>query len=178
VRVIGKESDTRREIAGGGQIPPGPNDGETARSLARIGVESGIDVKHRRNQRFNPQAARDEHVVAHAGFLRLDHPGGDRSSVLRPPGRSDRESGGRAGAGVPGHDHGRNMDPIFSPLEVIAIVMAIYLTRILTYDVESSWLEGLMLIGVYILLGNGFAISPQYRAAGSFGSIAGRVAKR
>jgi amino acid transporter len=35
IRVIGKESDTRREIAGGSQIPPAPDDdGETARSLA------------------------------------------------------------------------------------------------------------------------------------------------
>jgi Ca2+:H+ antiporter len=55
---------------------------------------------------------------------------------------------------------GRNMDLIFSPLELIAIVMAIYLTRILTYDGESNWLEGLMLIGVYILFGIGFLYHP------------------
>jgi amino acid transporter len=41
VRVIGKELDTRREIAGGGQIPPGPDDGETARSLAGSGAKVG-----------------------------------------------------------------------------------------------------------------------------------------
>ena len=55
---------------------------------------------------------------------------------------------------------GQNMDLIFSPLELIAIVMAIYLTRNLTYDGESSWLEGLMLIGVYILFGIGFLYHP------------------
>jgi Ca2+:H+ antiporter len=55
---------------------------------------------------------------------------------------------------------GQNMDLIFSPLELIAIVMAIYLTRILTYDGESNWLEGLMLIGVYILFGIGFLYHP------------------
>jgi Ca2+:H+ antiporter len=55
---------------------------------------------------------------------------------------------------------GQNMDLIFSPLELIAIVMAIYLTRILTYEGESSWLEGLMLIGVYILFGIGFLYHP------------------
>ena len=55
---------------------------------------------------------------------------------------------------------GQNMDLVFSPLELIAIVMAIYLTRNLTYDGESSWLEGLMLIGVYFLFGIAFLHHP------------------
>jgi Ca2+:H+ antiporter len=55
---------------------------------------------------------------------------------------------------------GHNMDLVFSPLELIAIVMAIYLTRNLTYDGESSWLEGLMLIGVYVLFGIAFLHHP------------------
>ena len=55
---------------------------------------------------------------------------------------------------------GQNMDLIFSPLELIAIVMAIYLTRNLTYDGESSWLEGLMLIAVYVLFGIGSCTTP------------------
>ena len=55
---------------------------------------------------------------------------------------------------------GQNMNLIFSPLELIAIVMAIYLTRNLTYDGESTWLEGFMLIGVYILFGIGFLYHP------------------
>ena len=43
VRVIGKDFDTRRDIAGGSQIPPSPSDddGETARSLAESGSELG-----------------------------------------------------------------------------------------------------------------------------------------
>ncbi len=55
---------------------------------------------------------------------------------------------------------GQNMDLIFSPLELIAIVMAIYLTRNLTYDGESSWLEGLMFLFVYILFGIAFLHHP------------------
>jgi Ca2+:H+ antiporter len=55
---------------------------------------------------------------------------------------------------------GKDMNLIFSPLELIAIVMAIYLARTLTYDGESSWLEGLMLIGVYVLFGIGFMYHP------------------
>ena len=56
---------------------------------------------------------------------------------------------------------GQNMDLIFSPLELIAVVMAIYLTRNLTYDGESSWLEGLMLIAVYLMFGFGFYYHPR-----------------
>lgn len=56
---------------------------------------------------------------------------------------------------------GQNMDLIFSPLELTAIVMAIYLTRNLTYDGESSWLEGLMLIAVYVMFGIGFFHHPR-----------------
>jgi Ca2+:H+ antiporter len=55
---------------------------------------------------------------------------------------------------------GQNMDLIFSPLELISIVMAIYLTRNLTDDGESSWLEGVMLIAVYLLFGIGFLYHP------------------
>ena len=55
---------------------------------------------------------------------------------------------------------GQNMDLVFSPLELIAIVMATYLTRNLTYDGESSWLEGLMLIGVYVMFGIAFLHHP------------------
>jgi Ca2+:H+ antiporter len=55
---------------------------------------------------------------------------------------------------------GQKMDLIFSPLELIAIVMAIHLTRTLTYDGESTWLEGLMLIAVYVMFGIGFFYHP------------------
>ncbi len=56
---------------------------------------------------------------------------------------------------------GQNMDLIFSPLELIAIVMAIYFTRNLTYDGESTWLEGLMLVAVYAMFGFGFYYHPR-----------------
>jgi Ca2+:H+ antiporter len=55
---------------------------------------------------------------------------------------------------------GKDMNLVFSPLELIAIVMAVYIARNLMYDGESSWLEGLMLIGVYVLFGIGFLNQP------------------
>src|SRR5262249_51751392 len=51
---------------------------------------------------------------------------------------------------------GQDMNLVFAPLELIAIVIATYLTRMLTYDGESSWLEGVFLMAVYVLLGIGF----------------------
>lgn len=56
---------------------------------------------------------------------------------------------------------GQDMNLVFSPLELIAIVMAIYLTRMLTYDGESSWLEGVFLLAVYVLFGIGFYHHPK-----------------
>src|SRR6185436_20090486 len=55
---------------------------------------------------------------------------------------------------------GQPMDLIFSPLELIAIVMAVYVTRNLIYDGESSWLEGLILMAVYVMFGVGFFHHP------------------
>ncbi len=55
---------------------------------------------------------------------------------------------------------GRDMDLIFTPLELIAIVLAVYVTRNLIYDGESSWLEGLILVAVYFLFGIAFLHHP------------------
>ena len=59
-----------------------------------------------------------------------------------------------------GYIMGRDMDLIFSPLELIAIVLAVYVTRNLIYDGESSWLEGLILVAVYFLFGIAFLHHP------------------
>ncbi len=41
IRVIGRDSDASRDIAGGSRIPPCPEDGDTARSLAESGSPAG-----------------------------------------------------------------------------------------------------------------------------------------
>ncbi len=55
---------------------------------------------------------------------------------------------------------GRDMDLIFTPLELIAVVMAVVVTRNLISDGESSWLEGVILVGVYVLFGIAFLHHP------------------
>jgi Ca2+:H+ antiporter len=55
---------------------------------------------------------------------------------------------------------GQNMDLVFSRFELIAIVAAVLVTRTLTIDGTSNWLEGLMLVAVYLMLGVGFFYVP------------------
>jgi Ca2+:H+ antiporter len=52
------------------------------------------------------------------------------------------------------------MDLLFSGFEVASIALAVYITRNLTIDGESNWLEGLMLLAVYLMLGFGFFFLP------------------
>lgn len=52
------------------------------------------------------------------------------------------------------------MDLLFSGFELTAIALSVYITRNLTVDGESNWLEGLMLLAVYAMLGVGFFFLP------------------
>ncbi len=51
---------------------------------------------------------------------------------------------------------GTPMDLHFSRFEVIAIALAVFVGRQLTVDGESTWLEGILLVAVYAMLGVGF----------------------
>ena len=51
---------------------------------------------------------------------------------------------------------GRPMDLLFSRFEVVAIAIAVMVGINVTSDGESNWLEGVLLIGVYSMLGIGF----------------------
>ena len=48
------------------------------------------------------------------------------------------------------------MDLLFTRMELVALIVAIFITRNMTIDGESDWLEGVMLIAVYVMLGIGF----------------------
>ena len=51
---------------------------------------------------------------------------------------------------------GQDMNLLFTRFEMWAVVLAVFITRTLIYDGESSWLEGLMLIAIYLMLAIGF----------------------
>jgi Ca2+:H+ antiporter len=54
----------------------------------------------------------------------------------------------------------RDMNLLVSPYEMWAIIMAVYVARNLIYDGSSNWLEGLVLIALYFMLGIGFFYLP------------------
>lgn len=61
----------------------------------------------------------------------------------------------------------RPMDLVFTPAEVIAVILAVFITSQVASDGESNWFEGLMLVAVYILLGLSFYFLPEVAGAGS-----------
>jgi Ca2+:H+ antiporter len=65
-----------------------------------------------------------------------------------------------------GYFLGQDMNLLFTPYEMWAVVLAVFITRTLIYDGESTWLEGLMLIAIYFMLGIGFFHLPAHVAGG------------
>jgi Ca2+:H+ antiporter len=55
---------------------------------------------------------------------------------------------------------GHDMNLLFSRFELVAIGVAVAVARSLLYDGRSSWIEGLMLLAVYVMLGIGFYYLP------------------
>ena len=55
---------------------------------------------------------------------------------------------------------GLNMNLTFSPFELIGIILAVMISRHLLTDNRTTWLEGVMLIVVYSMLGVGFYYAP------------------
>lgn len=48
------------------------------------------------------------------------------------------------------------MDFIFNPFEVIAVAVATVVVTVLTLDGRSNWLEGVQLVGAYLIMGVSF----------------------
>jgi Ca2+:H+ antiporter len=55
---------------------------------------------------------------------------------------------------------GHPLDLVFTPLELISLGAAVVVTAFIALDGESNWLEGAMLIGVYIIAALAFFFSP------------------
>ncbi len=51
---------------------------------------------------------------------------------------------------------GQPMDLVFAPLEVAAVGAAVAISALIAYDGESNWLEGALLILVYVILAVSF----------------------
>jgi Ca2+:H+ antiporter len=61
---------------------------------------------------------------------------------------------------------GQDMNLLFNRYEMWAVILAVFITRTLIYDGESTWLEGLMLLAIYLMLGIAFFhLSPEAASA-------------
>ena len=60
---------------------------------------------------------------------------------------------------------GQPMNLVFTPVEILAIVLAVHVARNITTDGQSNWLKGIMLLAAYFALAVGFYLLPAPRAA-------------
>ena len=52
------------------------------------------------------------------------------------------------------------MNLIFTPLEVVAVVVSVMVVALIAQDGESNWMEGVLLLAVYTILGLTFYFLP------------------
>jgi Ca2+:H+ antiporter len=59
-----------------------------------------------------------------------------------------------------GAHHAQHLDLIFSPMEVIAVMITVMIVIVLAINGESNWLEGALLLALYAILGIAFFYIP------------------
>jgi Ca2+:H+ antiporter len=57
---------------------------------------------------------------------------------------------------------GRPLDLVFSPMEVVAVVATVGIVIVLCMNGESNWFEGVLLLGLYAILGIAFFYIPAH----------------
>lgn len=55
---------------------------------------------------------------------------------------------------------GKPLDLIFTPFEVAAVTISVFAVNFVAVDGESHWMEGVLLVGVYLILGIAFYFLP------------------
>jgi Ca2+:H+ antiporter len=55
---------------------------------------------------------------------------------------------------------GEPMSLVFNPFEIAAIVLSVATVALVGNDGESNWLEGLQLLGLYVILAAAFYVIP------------------
>lgn len=65
-----------------------------------------------------------------------------------------------------GHPH--PLDLHFTPLEVVAVLLSVFVVSLVSNDGEANWLEGAMLLALYLILALAF-----YNLPASAGKVAG-----
>jgi len=55
---------------------------------------------------------------------------------------------------------GRPLDLLFTTFELAAVALSVGILNLITIDGESNWMEGVLLLGVYAILGLAFYTMP------------------
>ena len=55
---------------------------------------------------------------------------------------------------------GTPLDLVFTPFEVAAVTISVLIVGFVAMDGESHWMEGVMLVGVYLMLAIAFFFLP------------------
>jgi Ca2+:H+ antiporter len=53
------------------------------------------------------------------------------------------------------------MDLLFSTMEIVSVILAVLIARMVAEDGESNWLEGVMLLMIYLILSMAFFVLPE-----------------
>ena len=64
-----------------------------------------------------------------------------------------------------GMQHAHHLDLLFTPMEVVAVLLAVLITATLGLDGETNWFEGVLLLALYAVLGIAFFFVPKGVAA-------------
>ena len=59
-----------------------------------------------------------------------------------------------------GMPHAQHLDLLFSPMEVVAVLLAVLIISFLGLDGETNWFEGVLLLALYAVLGIAFFYIP------------------
>ena len=71
-------------------------------------------------------------------------------------------------SGVMAHFHmgqAQTLDLVFSPMEVVAVVLCVAIVVVLNMNGQTNWFEGVLLLALYVILGIAFFYIPQGRLA-------------
>jgi Ca2+:H+ antiporter len=66
-----------------------------------------------------------------------------------------------------------NLDLLFSPMEVVAVILTVMIVVVLGLDGATNWFEGVLLLAVYIILGIAFFYIPASATRGYDGGVNG-----
>lgn len=56
---------------------------------------------------------------------------------------------------------GQPLDLLFTPLEIVAVMMTVFILFMVANDGESHWMEGVLLLAVYVIFGIAFFFLPE-----------------